>query len=92
MKNLEIYEKLYDDAEKILGSEKFIDSIINTNSSTPTDKQLSNWNNYLKDFLNETNMGILKTLLIISKPFNNIDILSETIQEINNRYKYLSKN
>jgi hypothetical protein len=87
MKDLSIYEKLYDDCALILKGEKWLDSFVVDKAPTPNDEQLEKLNIYLNQYLNESNCGILKTLLIISKPFKNNPIVSETISELLKRYK-----
>jgi len=38
-----------------------------------------NFNNYLIKYINEKNRGILRTLLVIAKPYKNHPIVKETI-------------
>lgn len=84
---MEKYEKIYDDCERILGGEKWLDSFKLPPDPTPNNEQLESFNEYLKQFLNETDHGTIKTLLVVSKPFKNNEILSETISTLRNKIK-----
>lgn len=87
MKDLAIYEKLYDDCESILNGEKWLDTFTGKLTDIPNIERLELFNTYLKQYLNESNSGILRTLLIISKPYKNHSIITETYNKLVNRHK-----
>jgi uncharacterized protein YecA (UPF0149 family) len=84
-----IYEKIYEDSETIFKNENWLDSVFIETTHVPDDQTLEEWNRYLKQYLDETNCGILKTLLVISKPYKTHRITMETLDKLNTRYKYL---
>jgi len=86
--SFKIIHDIYEDCKLILGAEKHLDWIDGGVSPKPTDDMLHNFNEYLKSYINEENAGILRTLLIIAKPYKdnmivkeNIDILSVKLRE-----------
>jgi hypothetical protein len=78
--NMNRYSKAYDDCKAILGGEKCLDSFSHTPAPKPTDEQLDKFNNYLKGFLDETDSGMLRTLLVIGKPFKHEPIVKDTLE------------
>jgi hypothetical protein len=83
MKNLEKYNKVYEDCKKILGTEKHLDVMFNkTTKSEPSDAQMKEFNEYAKKFLSEDNNGMIRTILIIGKPYKNNPITKEVLSQL----------
>lgn len=85
------YSKAYGDCEVILGGEKCLDSFTHTPAPNPTDEQLNKFNDYLKGFLHETDSGMLRTLLVIGKPFKHEPIVKDTLEVLANKLRSKSK-
>jgi 5-methylcytosine-specific restriction endonuclease McrBC regulatory subunit McrC len=77
-KQFKIYHNIYEDCKLILNSEKHLEVFSGEKSKEPTEDMLYNFNEYLKSYIDENNSGILRTLLIIAKPYRNDMAIKET--------------
>ena len=84
---MESYAKMYEDTDKILGKPIIEFGLLIGRSIKPTDEVLSELNEYSKKFINETDRGTIKTILIILKPYRENPILSGTRTAIKDNYE-----
>jgi hypothetical protein len=89
--NLKIYHGIYEDCSEILGAEKHLEPFTGKRSGSPSDETMVKYNEYLKGYLNETDRGILRTLLVVGKPYKNHPIVSETMETLANELRRTSK-
>lgn len=89
--NFNIYDEIYKDCNEILGIEKHLEPFTGKKSGLPSDEVMIKYNVYLKKYINETNRGILRTLLIIGKPYKNHPIVEETFKTLSNELRRTSK-
>jgi hypothetical protein len=89
--NMLRYEKAYDDCRDILGGNKHLDAFSLRPSVSPTNEQLEKFNDYLYAHINEEDSGMLRTLLIIGKPFKNNPIVKDNLEILTNRLRARSK-
>ena len=81
------YNKVYVDCGNILKSEKHLDVFSFKSSPEPSDESLEKFNEYLKGFLKEDDRGMLRTLLIIGKPFKRNQIVKDTLEILANKLR-----
>ena len=81
------YERAYEDCRNILKSEKHLDAFSLKTSPEPSRESLNKFNEYLKGFLKEEDRGILRTLLIIGKPFKRNEIVKDTLEILANKLR-----
>jgi hypothetical protein len=93
MSNLrEQLEKIYDDVEQIFNSKPVY--VLGENigrTSKVTDEHLSELNKYVIQFNGEENLGKLRTLLVILKPYKNHPIIKDTAELLANQLRSKSK-
>lgn len=77
--NFKIFHEIYEDCKEIMGSEKHLEPFTGKKSGTPSDEVMTKYNQYLMKYTNETDRGILTTLLVIGKPYKNHPIVKDTI-------------
>jgi hypothetical protein len=82
--NFKIFHEIYEDCKEIMGSEKHLEPFTGEKSGPPTDEVMENFNKYLLKYTNETNRGVLRTLLVIGKPYKNHPVISDTIEILTN--------
>lgn len=90
--NLKVFHEIYEDCKEIMGSEKHLEPFTGKKSGMPTDGVMKNLNEYLMKYMNETNRGVLSTLLVIGKPYKNHPIISETFEILLNTLRKGSRN
>ena len=76
--NFKIFHEIREDCREILGAEKWIEPFTGKKSGPPSDEVMTKYNEYLMKYTNETNRGILRTLLVFGKPYKNHPIIKET--------------
>jgi hypothetical protein len=82
------YMKIYDAAEKILGSKPiYILGAIVDRTSQVTDKKLEALVEYAKGFEGDPDRGKLRTMLVILKPYKNHPIIKETAELLANQLR-----
>jgi hypothetical protein len=77
--NMKIFHEITEDCIEILGSQKYMEPFTGEKSGEPTNETMTKYNQYLMKYTNETNRGVLRTLLIIGKPYKNHPIVKETL-------------
>jgi hypothetical protein len=86
--SFKIIHDIYEDCKLILGAEKHFEWVSGEKSQTPSDDIMNNFNEYLKGYINEENKGILRTLLVIGKPYKHNPIVKDTIEILANKSKF----
>ncbi len=81
------YNKVYEDCVNILKGEKHLDVFSFKASPEPSSESLEKFNEYLKGFLKENDRGMLRTLLIIGKPFKRNQIVKDTLEMLANKLR-----
>ena len=92
MEGLEKYEKVYEDTRKILGDPIYVVGALVGRTERTTDEKLKELNEYAKNFLEEDNRGMLRTILIVLKPYKNHDIIKDTAAVLADKLRAGSKN
>lgn len=77
--NMKVFHDITEDCIEILGTSKYLEPFTGEKSKTPSDETMIEYNQYLMKYINETNRGILRTLLIIGKPYKNHPMVKETL-------------
>lgn len=72
--NMLRYEKVHDDCRKIFKSDRDIV------------EKLNDFNDYLNNHLNDDN-GMIRTLLVIGKPFKNNPIVKDNLEFLANKLR-----
>ena len=76
--SFKIFHEIREDCREILGAEKWLEPFTGTRSSLPSDEVMTKYNDYLMKYIGETNRGVLRTLLVFSKPYKNHLVIKET--------------
>jgi hypothetical protein len=82
MEGLEKYDKIYQETESIIGCPYYDMGAVVGRSKKVGDKELKELNEYSQQFLEEENRGILRTILIILKPYRNNEIIQDTFTKL----------
>ena len=77
--NMKVFHDITEDCIEILGASKYLEPFTGEKSGTPSDEVMTKYNQYLMKYTNETNRGILRTLLVFGKPYKNHPIVKDTI-------------
>lgn len=77
--NMKVFHDITEDCIEILGTSKYLEPFTGKKSGTPSDEVMTKYNQYLMKYTNETNRGILRTLLVFGKPYKNHPIVKDTI-------------
>jgi hypothetical protein len=73
--NMLKYDKIHDDCRKIFSSKKDIN------------EKLNNFNDYLSVHLNESDNGVIRTLLVIGKSFRDNPIVKDNLEFLANKLR-----
>ena len=84
---MDAYKKIYDDTDKILGKPVMDMALLVGRTNPPTDDTLDKLNEYAKPFITETHRGLIKTILIVLKPYKDNPRLKDTRQAIKDNYE-----
>ncbi len=85
--NFKTFHEIKEDCRVILGAEKYLEPFTGKKSGEPSDETMEKYNEYLKGYIGETDRGILRTLLVIGKPYKNNPIISETFEILANELR-----
>jgi hypothetical protein len=85
--NLKVFHEIREDCKLILNAQKHIEWVTGNKSPEPTDEMMNNYNEYLKGYINEENKGILRTLLVIGKPYKHNPIVKDTLEILANKLR-----
>ncbi len=91
-KNLEMFHNITEDCKEILLGLKYLDVFTGEKTEIPSDDVMLKFNDYLLKYVNEENSGILRTLLIVSKPYKNHIIINNTFEILANKLRTISGN
>ena len=87
MGGLAIYEKVYNDTDKILGNPAYFDGVLVGRDKKISDEGLEELKVYAEQFLSEENKGLLRTILIVLKPYRNNSIIKPIFDKLVTRHK-----
>jgi hypothetical protein len=84
--NLERFDKIYDDVDSILDNNpRYINAVY---CGDPVDDtKLTKLKEYAEKFIDETDRGILRTILTCVKPFSKNDIIRDTYLKLSEKLK-----
>ena len=85
--NMRTFHEITEDCIEILGTSKYMEPFTGEKSKTPSDETMMEYNQYLMKYINETNRGILRTLLVIGKPYKNHPIVKDIINILTNELR-----
>ena len=80
--NLEPYEKIYKDTDEILGKAGYYMGALVGREKPSDDESLIELRNYAEQFREETNKGVLRTMLIVLKPYREHEIIEPIFKEL----------
>jgi len=80
--SLEPYDKIYRDTDKILGSPLYILGGLAGRDKKISDEELNELKNYAEGISGGVDKGVLKTILIVLKPYKNNDIIKSTFDKL----------
>lgn len=85
--SFKILHDIYEDCRLIFNGEKYMDWVTGEKAPEPTDEIMNKYNEYLKGYINEENRGILRTLLVIGKPYKHNPIVKDTLETLANKLR-----